>query len=435
MKLLFTLLSLFIITFGCSSGEPGEDGNDGKDNESPSNEKRLITGLCQKGPCFKDGSILVYAIESETMYTTGAPTPSFTLDYFGRFLVALGIAEEYIEVFFNGTCHNEITGGAGIQNLDGIVNKNDLLKNINPLTKIRSIVARDLFGQGFVDIGASLSEAEILVLRYLQMPTLDKKFTEMNLESAGIHDAVLALTNSMILYGRSEAEQGDYIISIAQGVKNDDLTLKAEIAATFEALPLIQIIDNLKSRYASLGLDIEVPKIYKLGAPDYYADILERDPITQIEHNLDASGSCSFDQSTYNTYAIPIVFPEMLDSKYLVAGFPQDSQLSIWTKGISLVNGLPIPETKLQDITALKEIMLKPVMQYNGMFDPDNMPTAGVEYMLVIRKDTDFVLSKICTGQALPFGQVLASDDEMITYTGINTSAFHSRDIKYLTKN
>lgn len=255
----------------------------------------------------------------------------------------------------------------------------------------------------------------------------------MTLESDSTSDAVLLLANSMVLHNREDYEQGHYMVTIAKGVIDNDLELKAEILAAYDQLPILTIKNLLETSYANKGIEIDTPPFWRFIAPDYYADLLERTPVIQISHNLELTGSCSFDQSTFNTYAEPIVFESGIgSSKYFVSNHPPDSQLSIWTKS---ADAYPVPETKLQDLTALREILIQPAMTYNGMFDSENMPTAGVEYYLKIRKDEDFVLSKNCSGPALPFGQVLASDDEMATWIGPNTTSFFTRDIKYLTIN
>ena len=64
-----------------------------------------------------------------------------------------------------------------------------------------------------------------------------------------------------------------------------------------------------ESKYLELDTTIDTPPFWRLKAPGYYADILERTPVLQISHNLGLDNNCSFDQSTFNTFAIPIVFP------------------------------------------------------------------------------------------------------------------------------
>ena len=419
-----------------SNGIDGQDGNDGSDSTSDIAIVYDLSGNIQKGPCFKDSEILIQPLDPVTMNQIGTHFIGFTKNDFGYYDIPAEILNLYAEVFFEGECHNEITGGFGSQRLSGIIKVTDLVNNINPLTKIRSIVAREIFSD---NIDTALLSAEILILNYLGMPSLDKRFTEMNLEEGGIHDAVLALTNSMILYGRSEAEQSDYIVEIANGIINNDLLLKFEIADTVAILPLIQIKNNLESRYSELGMNINVPPIWRLGAPDYYADLLERDPITISIFNLTDNTNCSFDQSTYNTFAIPHIFDSAIEtSRYIASNFPPDAEISIWSKGTH-INGYIAPGIKMLDITALREIILdNPIrLSYNGFLGDSHGLTAGTEYYMRIRKDNDFTLSTGCEGGFLPFGRKLASDDEGLNWIGHdnNTPWFRKSGIKMFTTN
>ena len=442
MKSLKGLSFLFIllVLLACK----GEDGSSGEDRQDPLPVAYVLSGKLQKGPCFKDGEILIQPLNPTTMYQTGDHYIGFTSDDFGRYSIPAEITEQYAEVYFAGDCHNEMTGGIGKQRLDGIVKVTDLVNNINPLTKIRSQVARWLFADinsvSYQNIDASLIEAERLILLYLGMPILTQRFTEMNLEQAGIHDAVLALSNSMILYGRTEAEQGAYMVNIANGVIDDNLTLKSEIAATIDVLPLIQIKNNLESRYLSLGMNISVPPIWNLGAPSYYADLLERTPVVTGTFNLSDNTTCSFDQATYNTFAIPHVFDATNDiesGKYIALNIDHD--ISIWTKGIHPVDGYLMPGTKVLDITALKEIILdNPVkLSYNGLLGSSHGLTNGTDYYIVIRSDANFTLSTSCEGGLLPFGRKLASQDEGLSWIGHNNATpwFRKSGVKMFTTN
>lgn len=414
-------------------GDGGSGGDATADTTTDVIISYVLSGKLQKGPCFKDGEILIQPLNPVTMYQTGSHYIGFTSDDFGTYSIPAEITEQYAEVYFVGDCHNEITGGIGSQRLDGIIKVADLVNNINPLTKIRSQVARGLFDNGFGSIDASLVEAERLILLYLGMPILTQRFTEMNLEQAGIHDAVLALSNSMILYGRTEAEQGAYMVSIANGVIADDVALKTEIATTIDVLPLIQIKNNIESRYLELGLNISVPPIWNLGAPAYYADLLERTPIVQSTVNLADNTTCSFDQATYNTFAIPHIFgAEIETSKYIALNFT--GEISIWTRGFDVYDR---PGVKLLDITKMDEIILdNPLaMIYNGLLGAGHSLTGGTDYYIVIRSNTNFTLSTSCEGGLLPFGRKLASQDEGLNWIGHNNSTpwFRKSGVKMFT--
>lgn len=425
---------LFIILLISCAGEDGEDGADGSDGGSGDENVQRISGKFQKGPCYKDGKVWVYPLDDGFLDQLGTHFIGVTKDYSGTYDIPASMAELRAEVFFEGDCDDEVTGGSGFQKLNGIIKVADINKNINPLTKIRTPVARWLFNdEAFGTIDASMIEAERLILLYLGMPALTQRFTEMNLEQDGTHDAVLALTSSMILYGKTPAEQGDYMVSIANGVIADDLTLKAEIASTIEELPLMTIRSNLMGRYAELDMSTDMPPIWRLGAPDYYTDLLENVHSVTGTFNLSDTGTCSFDQSTFNTFAIPHVFESGIETAKYIALNIQGDEISIWTRDESN----DVPDTKLVDIEKLDEILLSdPVLlSYNGMLPDAHGLDSSTDYYIVTRSDTDFTLSTACGNVApalLPFGRKLFSGDEGVSWTGNNnnTSWFRKSGIK-----
>ena len=442
MKLLLNLLLAVLLT-ACADTNTGSNGTDGSDAVVDPVPLYQLSGNTQKGPCLEDGELVIQPVDAD-LNQVGTHYMGFTSDNLGSYDIPAEIPELYAEIFFEGECHNEITGGSEVQKLSGIIKVTDTVNNINPLTKMRSTVARWLFNDisssttGNID--ASMIEAERLILIYLGMPVLDKRFTEMNLENAGIHDAVLALINSMILYGHTEAEQGAYIVRIANGVISGDLALKAEIATTIAVLPLIVIKENLERRYAELGLIMDVPPIWNLGAPAYYADLLERTPYVLSSFNLADNTTCSFGLAGFNTFAVPYVFDVGIEtSRYLALNFPSDVELSVWTVGVDGL-GNPAPGVKLLDITGLAEIIIAdPVkMSYNGFLGDAHGLVGGVQYYLKLRKDTGFSWSKTCAGNRLDTQYVLASDDEGATWIGHANNAdrfFYFDGVKGYTTN
>ena len=433
MRFLFICFA-FLALLGCSDRVEKKTVyiTDTETEETTDGISYSLSGNIHKGPCFEDGDILIQPIDPITMEQTGVHFIGFTNDNLGSYKVPASMQELYAEVFFEGECHNEVSGGSGQQKLSGIIKASDLVNNINPPTKIRSIVARHLneLPDSSNDIEYNLIEAERLILDYLYMPVLDKRFTEMNLANAGLHDSVLLLINSMILTGRSEAEQGAYMVQIANGVINNDSALRQEIKDTIELMPLLPIIQNLKNRYTELGLNIGVPPFWELKAPAYYADLLGRDPVLIGTFNLDDNSTCSFDQNTYNTFAIPYVF-DGAPGKYIALNL--DGDISIWSKGVDR------PSAKIIDITRMDEILLDdPVkLVYNGILPDNHGLVAGTEYYIVIRRDTDFTLITSCQGGFLPFGNKLASDDEGVTWigTGNSTPWFIKSGVKMYTTN
>jgi hypothetical protein len=452
-RALIIILAAIIAAFALSScqvkGDPGKDAEpiEGGWPEDSTTDTPFVkvssAGKIQKGPCPEGGDVRLQPIDITNMRQSGeGPFFGNTLDDFGRYYVPMNLTREpgevvYTENTFEGPCHNELTAAYDYQKFSAIVNVDDEVNNINPLTDVRSFVARWLFGDPDLvifygepasgtegDIAASLTLAESKIIEFLQMPDPGKKFTEMNLENADIGDAILALFNSAVLQINS-GEIGDYLTRFSIAVIEENQTVKDELQQTFIDLPLMDIKRNLENRWLELGQTIPSPPIWRLGAPDYYADLLERTPVVQTTFNLEDETQCSFDQSTFNLYAVPVVFkPGIKTSRFIALNFPPDIQLSVWALGTHMA-GYPIPGYKVADITPLKEIILETPekMSYNGMIEEGHSLQAGVTYYYRIRKDNDFVLSKGCGGTRLYTEYTLASEDEGETWIGHNNNA------------
>jgi len=439
-----------------SDGKDGIDGIDGKDGveggwtdattDTPLVNTYNLTGKLQKGPCPEGGEVLIQSISYSDMYQTGDHFIGFTRDNFGRYYIPAELSNEdpleiWAESFFKGQCHNELTAGYDYQEFSAIINVTDTENNINPLTHVRSFVARWLFGDTLItdvyglsnsgaegDIAASIALAEIVIIDFLQLPAPGKKFTEMNLENADIGDAILALFNSMVLYNGVD-DPGDYMTRFAIGVIQNDLEMKSAIQGTFDVLPLLQIKNNLEARYLELGMDIPSPPIWRLGAPAYYADLLERDQVEQGNFNLSDSGNCSMD-TTYKRYAIPHIFESWIEtSKYLASNLNQGN-VSIWSRGVH-GGGYDAPGIKLLEVQPLRENLLDSPLPFHGMIDGHSL-SAGDEVYFVIENETAFVLSVGCEGGLLPFGRKIASNDGGLTYIGWdnNTEFFRKSGLK-----
>jgi hypothetical protein len=394
----------------------------------------VLSDKVEKGPCNKDSEVLAFPLHNG-FYQTGDHFLGGTKTDLGYWEVPAQISEEYeyTDAKFNGLCFNERYSGQSHQSLRAIFGTFSEYRSINPLTTIAVDVIREISkNQEVRDDAQAIIDAELLVSNVFGFGLMDP-FSSILLNNGDENAAKLAVASAAILQARSD--QSDFMIEISQAIINGNTdAVVLELSNNMSILPIFQVHKNLKGKYESLNALWNYPPMHTvLGLSDYYGDLINRDPVVQISHNMELTGSLSFDQNTFNTFAVPIIFEnEILTSNYIAFNFPPDSQISIWTKS---ADAYPVPDTKLQDITALREILLKPMMSYNGMLDSDNMPTPGVEYYIVIRKDTDFVLSKNGSGPALPFGQVLASDDEMVSYIGLNVTAFFTRDFKYFTTN
>lgn len=421
-----------------TNGINGTDGVDGIDSGVYANTIEL-SGKAENGPCRKPGTIIVSPLDSE-LYQTGTSFRGQINKNTGKFKIRGRAASQY--AFYeapNLTCFNEVSAGedTGIQ-FFSLVDLTEVERNLNPLTTIQYFVTVSYFDDethaAYQNIEASIAQSHTDILTYFDMTDDGIKFSEMTLQGSSLADGILGLVDSMIANGRSSIEQNSYMIDIADGVIADDQTLKTSILTQIEDLPLMQIVNNLKTKYDSLGLGRIAPPIWKHGAPSYYSDLLERTPTVMSEFNLDDGTNCSFDQNTYNTFAIPYVFGAGIEgSKYIALNLAGD--ISIWTKGTH-GDGYDMPGTKVLDVEELKELLLTSTMVYNGKLGTHTL-AAGIEYYIVIRSDTDFALSTSCEGGFLPFGRKLASDDEGLNWIGWNNNTpwFRKSGVKMFTTN
>jgi hypothetical protein len=403
------------------NGENGSDGEDAtsdqvNDSTTDSAKTYRLSGKAQKGKCMQNAEVLAWPLDDGTVTQTGAHFIDFTGEN-GTYNIIEQINDDeimdYALVCYKGWCDDEANGGDTYQELCGIRKTSDPISNINPLTKIAIPVVEDLFGSGFGTVEECLVEAERLTLEFLSMPTADR-FGTMDLENDSTGDQVLALTSSMVLHGRTgDGEAGDFMSTISTGIINNDLVLKAEILESYGELPLIRIKNNLESSYS------HAPKFWRLMAPDYYMDLLENDQIITGSFNLGDTAGCSFDQSTFNTFAIPYVFESWIEiSEYLALNISGD--ISIWTHTF---DGYDRPGTKILDIEQLREKLLDSDLEYHGKLG-DHGLTVGTWYYIYITRDENFTLSTGCDGGLLAFGRKLASQDNGETWIGHDNDSF-----------
>jgi hypothetical protein len=419
------LIVLLLFLLACNGDKNGGEDED-ETQEDPGFafvETDLHFGVVQKGPAYKLGNINIHQVTADWKQT-GDQFTALTADL-GRYSVKGDATADYFDIFFEGYTYNELTGSEDYIALNSTVNATAKDKNINPLTTVGKMVAEPLFSDEFGTIDECLIEAEKRILAYIEKPDTGRRFSEMSLENDATHDAILTLFNSMVLYGRTAAEQGDYLVDIATGVINSDETLKTEILDTFQLLPVLTIKNNLESHYAEFELEMSVAPFWRLGFPTYYADLLERAESVVYSFNMSDNAGCSSDTPGYTTFAIPHVFDSSIDgSRYIALNF--DGNISIWTHDFDVYDR---PGTKVFDIEQLRETLLDPSMVYNGKL---GTLSAG-EYYIVIQRDS--ALTTGCEGGLLPFGRKLASNDGGANWIGFdnNTSWYRKSGVRMFT--
>lgn len=446
LVLFFILLFSLFIFVGCN-GEDGKDGENYQQEEETEEEKEhpdegdtaivsdeaegvyyTLNGNAENGPCKKPGSIIVNPFDAD-LFQTGPSFRGQILTGAGAFTIRGKVSVESTYAFYeapNLTCFNEVSSGTdiGIQ-FFSLVDLSENQRNLNPLTTIQYFVAIEYFDDenhsAYQNIGAALTISHTDILAFLGMPDDGIKFPNMTLQGDRRADGVLGIIDSMIANGRDAQTQNAYMLDIANGVINNDLAMKADIVNQIDALPFYAIKNNLEDEYERLELGRLSPPIWEITAPAYYSDIIDRKELgtlqTLEEYNLSSTGSCSAD-TAFKKYAIPFVFTNPTDLKYLASNLP--GSISIYSHHFDSYDR---PNTLVLEIEELNEVLLdgQASLTYNGML-PEHSLTAGTYYYFVIEKDEAFILSKACTGEMLPFGRILASNDDGATWVGHNNS-------------
>lgn len=440
LKLLFIILALFLVS--CA----GEDGKGG-DNVPYDPGTVIVTnpsGRVEAAFCLGYSNVFLTTLDAQLSQTGNSYRGETNADNTGSYVIPAEISDPWSQYDFEGYCRRETESGTVNVKMKLITPTSPGEKYINYPGTIQSFVATDYYNNpGHPDFGnmiSALVTAKAAVLNYFDMPNTVIDFHEMSLQGTSEGDAVGAFISSIIDKDKLGYEQSDFIKRIATGIVNNNLTLKSEVAAIANNLPIVDILNNIDNMLIELGLPATRPPIWRLGAPAYYADLLERTPIVTGTFNLDDTTRCYFDQSTFNTFAVPSIFDSSIAaSKYIALNFPSDSQISIWTIGVD-GNLNPAPGTKLIDVTGLKEIILDtPVkLSYNGLLPVNHGLLGGVEYYIKIRKDENFTLSKSCGGRRLYTAYTLASNDEGSTWIGHGNNAakfFYFEGIRGYTTN
>ncbi len=425
-------------------GENGLDGTDGQDgisgidgeNGTDSTPDTVVvynlSGKFEKGRCWEGGEIRVWPLEDGTLTQKGTHFIG-TTGKNGTYNIRAETTEQYVLIYSKLTCDDEINGGSDLQELSGYRKTSDSFSNVNILTKISKPVADwlidDPLSLTYGKVEESLIEAEKLTYEFLGMPELES-FSKMSLQKDSTSDAALALVSSMILQDMDTAEQADYTSRISTGViENSDL--KTEILELYNTLPLLTIKENLESSYLAAGIEIDTPPIWRLlDYPEYYVDLLERDPVVQGSFNMESTSGCSFGSSAYNLFAVPFVFQSWIEtSRYLASNL--DGDLSIWTR---IFDEYDRPGIKILDIERLREKLLEDAaaLPHHGMIENHDF-IAGQEVYFVARRDEGWSLTKGCDADLLPFGRVLASMDEGASWIGSDiVSPFHRRGLSLM---
>lgn len=463
MKYFLILISaLFIIPFyGCSEKNEDSETSTGEVEETEISQTYSINGFAQDGVCLDGGLVRIFPLSPANLSQNGEAYQTYTSDY-GSYEIDSAITSQYVEVFADVNCYNEVTGGLmSTKTLSAIIDLDaGESNNITPLSTIRSPILRELHNDpssdSYQDFYASRSSAEASILNFFNMPSLVSTFTDLSIEGDSTDDAVLVGVNSLLLYGRDEFTQMDFMSRISTALKNDasdDIaTLKAEVVSNGENLSLVQVKLNLESSYAGLGRTVYSPPFWNLidsdcdgtmngEDPDSYVEILERDPIIQGSVNILDGTTARFDSDGFNWFAIPFIFDGSIGAAQYFSTNVNGDYLSIYSNKFDVYD---LPDVEVLSIQRLRENYFGNTLTDATGDSISGLPNAfqgyigghslvpGQKYWIVIHSDENYRPTFSGSGSGLvPFARKLASTDG-INWIGSdqNTAWFRQRGIK-----
>lgn len=252
--LLFTILSLFILSACSDKDEPGG-------GDTPHSGKYNLSGKVEKGPFVRGSSISVQPLNA-SLNSIGTVYNGEISDDAGNFnLGQIEIASQFVRLAADGYYFNEFEGSLSKGTLH-LVAYADLSNrssvNVNILTHLKSARIQKLM-QG----GASFSEADKQAQKELLTQFKLQAYENIPAESMTITSGndgagVLIAISSLVLAGRSDAEITQYLSALSQDLADDGVfteTNKKEIYNdSYNLKPYLnEIADNIINRYSELG--------------------------------------------------------------------------------------------------------------------------------------------------------------------------------------
>lgn len=447
--LIFIFLSLFIYSCSGKDGIDGLNGEDGKvitiikdstpdtiyiygdstpDQIVLSNpEGKAETAFCKKGT-------IVWATSVDASWTqTGALSGEVKTND-GSYVVRGNFTGPYISYLVpNGTCFSEY---------DSVYVNNVILRmiqpagasehNINYATSLEYYIGEDHFfdsgSSGYGDIPTAFLLARSEIYSYFNFPASTQPFYNFSVVGDTTADAYLLALETVITQGRSGPEQYDFVAEIGQAILNNDLTLRAQIRQAAIDIEVKRVTDNIKDERVALGFESAVAPLWNLPFyPDYYRDLMERNPSIVGSINLSETSQCAIDVNDYNTFAYPRIFDATVDiesSQYYATD--SGGTVSIWSS-TTCDNGVATfdcPGTQLVELTELREKLLPGLeqLEYNGSLGAHGLSN-GVQYFEVHTYTSNTAPSHVCTGDLYSFGRSLATvDSDWTNAIGYNNS-------------
>lgn len=260
--LLFTILTLFILSACSDKDEPGG-------GDTPHSGKYNLSGKVEKGPFVRGSSISVQPLNA-SLNSIGTVYNGEISDDGGNFnLGQIEIASQFVRLAADGYYFNEFEGSLSKGTLH-LVAYADLSNrssvNVNILTHLKSARIQKLM-QGGASFAEADKQAQKELLTQFKLQAYENIPAEsMTITSGNDGAGVLIAISSLVLAGRSDAEITQYLSALSQDLADDGVfteTNKKEIYNdSYNLKPYLNdIADNIVNRYSELGDYVTVPDL------------------------------------------------------------------------------------------------------------------------------------------------------------------------------
>lgn len=259
--------SLILVAICSLSYSSCSTSNSGEEEFTP--QTYNVSGKVEKGPFVSGSTITIQPMDSK-LQVLGSMFNTTILDNIGNF--TFGSKEfqaPYAEMMATGYFFNEITGNlsGGVLVLRALVDlSNSSTVNVNILTHLKYSRIKNLIagGKSFKEANAQ-AQLELLTQFGLQRYS-SKDVSQFSMGDGTDESAALIAISSLLLMKRSEGELTEYLSTLSQEFgKNGTFSeatknqFKQDKQLLMRKLSSIQ--NNVKKRYADLGMSIKVENL------------------------------------------------------------------------------------------------------------------------------------------------------------------------------
>lgn len=228
-----------------------------------------VLGKVEKGPFISGSTITIQPMDGN-LQVLGSLYSSTIQDNLGNFSFGSKLFEApYAELTANGYFFNEVYGelSSGTLNLRALVDLSDATTvNVNLLTHLKYQRIQKLIANGMKFGEANKQAQKELFTAFGLQKYAEKDASTFSIAGGTDESAALIAISSLLLVDRNEAALTEYLAKLCRefGEKGDfEESTKQQINEDKEAIwnDLSSVRNNIITRYASLGLSVEVKEL------------------------------------------------------------------------------------------------------------------------------------------------------------------------------